>query len=289
MAKRRISTAGAGDGLASAAAAGRLLAGIDFTCNPSRRKSITVATGRLDGLTLRVGAVECLPTLDAFSAWLDRHGPWLGAFDFPFGLPRAFVESLGLGESCAQVIAAVHARWPTRMAWRAAIDGWGNGQPAGRRLLHRRTDREGGVASTSPMQTRYVPVGLMYYEGVARLVDAGVAMPGLHSGDDSRMALEGYPRRLAHALIGQRSYKNRDLPDRTQSRAAIVAALEAGPACAGFAVALDEHLRASVIGDASGDRLDAVLCLVQAGVASRRPGYGRPAGADPVEGWIATS
>ena len=34
------------------------------------------------------------------------------------------------------------------------------------------------------MQTRYVPVGLMYYEGVARLIDAGVTLPGArHAGD----------------------------------------------------------------------------------------------------------
>ena len=30
-----------------------LLAGIDFSCNPSRKKPITVATGRLDGIAPR--------------------------------------------------------------------------------------------------------------------------------------------------------------------------------------------------------------------------------------------
>ena len=39
----------------------------------------------------------------------------------------------------------------------------------------------------------------------------------------------------------------------------------------------------------SGDRLDAVLCLVQAAVASRLEHYGLPDDIDPVEGWIAAT
>jgi hypothetical protein len=209
------------------------------------------------------------------------------ALDFPFGLPRAFVEANGLGASCAEVIATVHARCPTRMAWRAMIDVWGNTRPAGERLPHRRTDGAAGVRSTSPLQTRYVPVGLMYYEGVARLVRAGVTMPGLHEGDPARIALEGYPRRLAHALIERRSYKNQDLADRAAAREAIVGALESGSARRGPILQLDAAMRRSLITDASGDRLDAVLCLVQAARASGRPDFGLPGDVDPVEGWIA--
>jgi hypothetical protein len=176
------------------------------------------------------------------------------------------------------------------MAWRAFIDGWGNSQPAGARLLHRRTDTASAVASTSPMQTRYVPVGLMYYEGVGRLIEAGVTVPGLrHDGDPARVALEAYPRRLAHALVARRSYKNGDEDDRRAMREAIVAGLEAGIDRFGFALACEAGLRASLIADASGDRLDAVLCLVQVAAASRRPGYGLPPDIDPIEGWIASS
>jgi hypothetical protein len=263
------------------------LAGSDFTCSPSRRKPVTLALGEREGGRLRVVALEGFARLDAFEAWLATPGPWLGAFDFPFGLPRPFVEANGLGASCAEVIATVHARCPTRMTWRALIDAWGNGRPAGAKLLHRRTDRASEVASTSPLQTRYVPVGLMYYEGVARLIRAGVSMPGLHAGDAGRIALEGYPRRLAHALVGRRSYKNHDLPDRAAAREAIVCGLEGGAAGEGTALRLDAALRRSLVADASGDRLDAVLCLVQAACASRRTGFGLPEDIDPVEGWIA--
>ena len=158
---------------------------------------------------------------------------------------------------------------------------------AGTRLLHRRTDRASPVASTSPLQTRYVPVGLMYYEGVAHLIASGVAVAGLHAGDPDRVALEGYPRRLAHAVVARRSYKNGDDADRRAARDEIVVALEQGEARFGFAVAIDAVARASLIDDAGGDRLDAVLCLVQAAAASRRPRFGLPADVDPVEGWIA--
>jgi hypothetical protein len=116
-----------------------------------------------------------------------------------------------------------------------------------------------------------------------------VTVPGLrHGGDPARVALEAYPRRLAHALVARRSYKNGDEDDRRAMREAIVAGLEAGIDRFGFALACEAGLRASLIADASGDRLDAVLCLVQVAAASRRPGYGLPPDIDPVEGWIAS-
>ncbi len=266
-----------------------LLAGIDFSSSPSRRKPITVATGRLvdGGAVLRVEGLAELVTLDAFAAWLQTPGPWLGAFDFPFGLPRRFVDANALGSTAAEVIAEVHRRAPTRMAWRALIDAWGNTQPAGARLLHRRTDVASPVGSTSPLQTRYVPVGLMYYEGVARLVASGVSMPGLHAGDDGRIALEGYPRRSAHAIVGRRSYKNGDDDERREARAVIVAALATGVALMPpLDSSVDRALRKSLVADGSGDRLDAVLCLMQAAVASGLDRYGLSEQIDPVEGWI---
>ena len=264
------------------------LLGVDFSCNPSRKKPITVARGRVAGRRLAVAAVDALPTLAAFEELLRTPGPWLGGFDLPFGLPRAFVDAHAFGSTGAEVIVAVRDRCTTRMAWRAFIDAWGNTKPRGARLLHRRTDAASPVVSTSPMQTRYVPVGLMYYEGVSRLVDAGVTIPALgHAGDPDRVALEAYPRRLAHAIVARRSYKNGDDADRRAARGAIVAALEAGSDRFGFALACGPKLRAALVDDASGDRLDAVLCLAQAAIASRRDRYGVPEDVDPVEGWIA--
>lgn len=266
-----------------------LLLGVDFTCAPGPRKPITVARGELDRGVLRLHGVSALTTLPAFEALLQEPGPWIGAFDFPFGLPSAFVQAQGLGTTTAGVMAALQRRCPTRMAFRACVDAWGNGRPAGQRLLHRACDTAmPGVTSTSPLQTRYVPVGFMYYEGLSRLLAAGVGLPGLHAGDPARQAIEGYPGLLAHELVGARSYKNRDADDRLIARKDIVERLEQGRTRLGLRVRMSHAQREALVADAGGDRLDALLCLVQAAWASTQPGLGLPAGMDAVEGWIAT-
>lgn len=265
------------------------LLGIDFTCAPSRRKPITVARGHLSGAVLRLERLDALPLLADFEALLLQPGPWLGGFDFPFGLPRGFVDALGLGDSAAAVSAELHRRCATRMDFRALVDAWGNVQAKGKRLLHRATDGAmPGVSSTSPLQTRYVPVGFMYFEGLSRLLAAGVSIPRLHVGDAQRQAIESYPGLLANELVGRRSYKNSPETDRLIARKDIVDALEQGRTRLGLRLKLSHAQRESLIDDASGDRLDAALCLVQAGWASTRPDAGLPASMDAVEGWIAT-
>ncbi len=271
--------------------------GVDFTCAPSRRKAITVARGRWADATavkaqgpLIVTTLSSLTTLPDFEALLQTPGPWLGAFDFPFGLPRAFVQANGLGADVDAVIKQVHARCPNRMAMRAWIDAWGGTQPAGQRLLHRATDRtRRGVSSTSPLQTRYVPVAWMYFEGVQRLVQADLRLPGMRVGRDDAVALEGYPGLLAHELMGKRSYKNTDDADRRQARGDILDHLQRGSGRLQVSVKLTPKMRANLQADPSGDLLDAVLCLVQAAWASRQPNFGLPHDVDPVEGWIATA
>ena len=296
MSARRATAA---DAAAAAAASGggalaaRLL-GVDFSCAPSRRKPITVARGRLAGAVLRLDGLDALPTLAGFDTLLAEPGPWLGAFDFPFGLPRVFVDAQRLGDSTAAVITELQRRCPTRMAFRALVDAWGNARPAGQRLIHRTTDGAmPGISSTSPLQTRYVPVGFMYYEGLSRLLRAGVTLPRLHEGrpgcDPQRVALEAYPGLLAHELVGRRSYKNSAEPDRLITRKDIVDRLEQGRTRLGLRLKLTHAQREALVDDASGDRLDAALCLVQAAWAALQPGHGLPAAVDPVEGWITSA
>lgn len=267
------------------------LLGVDFTSAPSRTKPITVARGSLAGAgVLRLQGLDELGTLGAFEDLLQAPGPWLGAFDFPFGLPRAFVQAHALGEDTRAVITALRGRCASRLAFRALVDAWGNGRPAGQRLVHRATDTAlPGLRSTSPLQTRYVPVGFMYFEGLWRLVRAGVTLPGLHAGDAQRQAVEGYPGLLAHELVGTRSYKNAASPDRLIARKDIVEALEQGRTRLGLRVKMSHAQREHLVDDASGDRLDALLCLVQAAWASQRPRCGVPEAVDPVEGWIVTA
>jgi hypothetical protein len=44
-----------------------------------------------------------------------------------------------------------------------------------------------------------------------------------------------------------------------------------------------------LIDDASGDALDAVLCLMQAAWACEQPDFGLPPQLDPLEGWIVSA
>jgi Protein of unknown function (DUF429) len=262
------------------------LLGIDFTSAPSRRKPITVARGTLVGQRLAVQRIDRLNDHAAFEALLREPGPWLGGFDFPFGLPREFVDSLALGSDAESVMSALQKRCAGRMALRALVDSWGNGRPAGQRLIHRRTDRAAAVSSTSPLQTRYVPVGFMYYEGMSRLLASGAHLPSLREGDAGRVALEAYPGRLAFELIGRRSYKNGDDDERLIARKDVLHALALGPPRLGLRVALRAAQHDEILADAQGDLIDALLCLVQAAWASTRPDWGMPRDVDPVEGWI---
>jgi hypothetical protein len=263
------------------------LFGVDFSSAPGPRKPIVVAQGQRLGAVVRLQGLQFLSTLAGFETWLQTPGPWLAGFDLPLGLPRGFVDSLGLGSTSAEVCAQVHQRCATRMDFRRLVDAWGNTQPAGQRLLHRATDRLlAGVSSTSPLQTRYVPVGFMYFEGYARILASGADVPGLHRGDTQRRALEAYPGALAHALIGKRSYKNDASTERLLARKDMLEALEQGRSSLGLRLKLTPAQAGVLVADASGDALDAVLCLLQAAWAQGQDRLGLPAQMDVVEGWI---
>jgi hypothetical protein len=137
------------------------------------------------------------------------------------------------------------------------------------------------------------PVAYMLHAGVPLLMDAGLHLPGLHAGDASRVALEGYPGLLARELLGARSYKSdakaKQTPDRLIARIDLVDALDQGRTRLALRLKLSHAQREDLIADASGDRLDAVLCLMQAAWASGRPRHGLPAEIDPLEGWIVSA
>jgi hypothetical protein len=265
----------------------RALFGVDFTSAPSRRKPITAAHGFLEDTTVRLDRLEYLTGWPAFEALLLQPGPWLGAFDFPFGLPREGVQALGWPEDWCGLVD--HCQALGKPAFRASLDADRVARPAGARYPHRATDRP--ARSHSPFKLVNPPVGLMFLEGAPRLLAAGVLIPGLCEGDAGRIALEAYPGLLARA-VERASYKSderrKQTPEREAARHRILAALLAGDHPLALRLECDVPTRERLVADASGDSLDAVLALVQAAWAWQRRAqhFGLPETMDPVEGWI---
>ena len=277
-----------------------MLVGCDFSSSPCRRKPIVLALGRSDGVRVQLLALERIETLPAFAQWLAQPRPWVGGFDLPFGLPRELVQTLRWPtdwRACMQ-----HYRSLTREQIREAFAGFCDARPVGGKFAHRATD---GPAGSSPsMKWVNPPVAYMLHAGVPLLLEAGVWLPGLMPPGEGaaegvqRVALEAYPGLLAREVLQRRSYKSDDrakqTPERLIARKDLVNALEMGQTRLGLRLKLSHALRDALVQDASGDSLDATLCLLQAAWAQREHVqgdalYGLPPGLDALEGWIVTA
>jgi len=98
---------------------------------------------------------------------------------------------------------------------------------------------------------------------------------------------------LARELIGPRSYKSDDArkhtDERLLARLAIVDALLGGRTRLQLRLRLQSAQHAALLDDASGDALDAVLCLMQAAWSTLQLQHGLPPHVDPLEGWIVSA
>jgi hypothetical protein len=268
---------------------GRALAGVDFSSAPRRGKPIVWAWGRWQrpGL-LRLERFEADTSLAGFAQSLQRPGPWLAAFDLPFGLPRELVRTLGWATDWAGCM--THYAGLSRNAIVETFAAFCDARPVGGKFAHRACD---GPAGSSPsMKWVNPPVAFMLHAGVPALRAAGVDMPGLAAGDPGRVALEGYPGLVARALIERRSYKSdtktQQTTERLIARKDLVDALEQGR-WRGLRLKLTHGQRDELVADAQGDKLDAALCLLLAGWADIQPGYGMPGDVDALEGWIVAA
>lgn len=273
-----------------------MLLGCDFSSSPSKRKPIVLAWGSAHKGRVQLQRLERLETLDAFSDFLARPDAWIGGFDLPFGLPRELVHSLGWPlqwEACMRHYASLERR-----TIRDCFAAFCNARPAGSKFAHRATDRPAG--SSPSMKWVNPPVAYMLHAGLPRLLDAGVYMPGLQSDDmaGAKVALEAYPGMLAREVVGQRSYKSddraRQTPERLIARKDLLTALELGRTRLGLRLKLSQAQHEALVEDASGDSLDATLCLLQAAWAQQRhlegaPRYGLPNDMDALEGWIVSA
>lgn len=267
------------------------LYGVDFTSRPTPRKPITVCEGYVAGVgVLEIFAIHRLRDFPAFEHFLQTPGPWLAAFDFPFGLPRELVMQLGWPAAWPALIR--HYAGFSRAELRTTFRQFCNGRPTGQKFAHRAADL---LARSSPsMKWVNPPVAYMLQEGAARLLAAGVHLPGLHAGDTARIALEGYPALVARAVIGNASYKSdekaRQTAERRINRVRILGALLQGIHPLGIRLQCPPDLLVEMQEDGSADLLDATLCAIQAAWAATRKDahFGLPEAIDPLEGWIVS-
>lgn len=266
------------------------LVGCDFSSTPTKSKPIVLAFGSLRGDAVVLQRLERVQSLAAFGDWLKAPGDWVGGFDFPFGLPRELVEHLGWPLTWRECIA--HYASLTRAQIRETFAAFCDARPVGGKFAHRAFDKRAG--SSPSMKWVNPPVAYMLHAALPLLIDAGVHMPGLHDGDKRRVALEAYPGLLARELIERRSYKSdekaKHTTERLIARKDLLTRLENGQTRLALRLKLTHAQRDALVHDASGDSLDAVLCLVQAAWAAREgpPSWGLPADLDPLEGWIVS-
>ncbi len=285
--------------------------GLDFTSAPTsnrsqavRRKRLTLVSAQLDSQVLTVENLQDLngPTVGDYSnfeRWLQTSGPWIAGIDFPFAQPAALIAALGWPTTSWSSYVA-HVRRLGKAAFEAQIIGYRGSKPPGRKHLRRPVDV--WARSISPMMLHGVPVGKMFFQGAPRLLDSPASIPGLRPvKGETRTIVEAYPGLVARRWLGASSYKNDDLkrddPAKRSARQDLIRAIAGdptvpGPSIAsvyGFTVTMTEVSAASCIQDPTGDRLDSILCAIQAAWAftQKAENHGMPAEADPLEGWIA--
>ena len=275
-----------------------MLVGCDFSSSPSKRKPIVIALGSLKQGRVQLQELLRFETLDAWAQWIAKPADWVGGFDLPFGLPRELVETLKWPTdwlACMGHYASL-SRDDIRQQFKVFCDA----RPVGHKFAHRQTD---GPAGSSPsMKWVNPPVAFMMHAGVPRLIAAGVTLPGMYAPPPvtsgfKRIGLEAYPGLLARELIGNQSYKSDDkakqTPERLIARKQLLQALEVGQTRLGLRLKLTHAQHDSLVADASGDCLDAVLCMVQAAWAFAQHSvghgcYGLPL-FDSLEGWIVSA
>lgn len=262
--------------------------GVDFTSRPTRAKPITCLRCSLSGDALRAEQLEKFSTFAEFEEMLNAPGPWLAGIDFPFGQSRRFIETIGWPQTWVGYVA--HAKSLGREGFRETLVSYCAKRLPGDKEHKRETDLAAG--SISPQKLYGVPVGLMFFEGAPRLIEADVSIPHVRSGDPVRIVVEAYPGVLARRLLGKRrgyksDTKRKQTADQGVARHLMLDRILEGA----LADTIDFSIRAprGLADDPTGDQLDALLCAIQGAWAwsQRHAGYGAAEPVDSLEGWIA--
>jgi hypothetical protein len=264
--------------------------GIDFTSAPGRKKAITYTQCELTAGRLSLKGLGDLTSFAEFERFLDELDPCVAGMDFPFGQPRKFIENAGWPRSWEGYTHQVAGM--NKSEFVGFLETYCQGRDQGDKHHLRSTDKI--AKSRSPMMLYRVPVGRMFFEGAPRLLKAGVCVRPCCVSDDPRVVVEAYPALIARRWIGSRSYKTDTEKLQTTlqhaAREEILEGLRSKQTNMefGFDVRIEKEAARVMIHDYSGDRLDALMCAVQASWAysQRERNFGIPASCDPLEGWI---
>ncbi len=263
--------------------------GLDVTSRPRFRKPITCAECDFNGKHLRLQAVNLLPALDEFEAFLQTPGPWVAGLDFPFGQPRKLVEDLGWHAEWEGYVERVSRMTPHE--FQLALRAYWAPRAPGDKFHFRRADKM--ARACSPMMLDYTPVGKMFHALAPSLLRSGVSVIPCRPNGSDRVVVEAYPGVLARKYIAM-PYKSetRKKQDeaRLLAREQLLAAAES-PELAkeyGFSSSCGAF-KHPLVKDPTGDTLDAFLCAIQAAWAYtlRHQDYGMPKNCDSLEGCIA--
>jgi len=264
--------------------------GLDFTSAPRREKPITCVGATLIERVLHVESLIVFECFDTFENFLGSPGPWIAGMDFPFGQSKKLRQNLGWPEDWAEIARHVGALSLTE--FEALLTEYRQAREPGDKHHRRETDLL--AHSQSPMTLYGVPVGKMFYKGVPLLERSRVNVIPCRPLNKDRCVVEAYPALVARRYIEKSKYKSDDrrhqTSEREDTRRRLLEILQ-GPRLEeefGLALDLPAGLTDEFIADASGDRLDGLLCSIQAAWSwhQRDQNFGIPTGIDPIEGWI---
>ncbi len=259
--------------------------GLDFTSAPTQRKPITCAAANLANDLLKINSLTSFSDFAAFETFLRQPGPWLAGLDFPFGQPRQLVQYLGWPDTWEGYVQEV-ARLG-KSGFGQILATYRRSHPRGEKQPLRATDDK--AKSRSPMMWSGVPVGRMFFKGAPRLLESGVNIQPCRPNADTRMVIEAYPALVAHRWAG--SYKSDTKKKQTHAHEAARRAIVEGvrseqlQANYGFSLELSDTITEDLVQEPTGDRLDAVLCAIQAAWAYRH-NFVVPTACHSLEGWI---
>jgi hypothetical protein len=274
--------------------------GVDFTSVPRSGKPIVAIDCWLEHGKLIYQQINEYFDWQGFEALLAQPGQWVAGMDFPLGMPRRLIEALEWGASWQEYVELIAGL--NRVEFVARLDHYRRNQPPGDKEHRRKADLLAGAIS--PMKLYVVPVGKMFYEGVRRLWRSGIYIPPLNCDfeqlpsnnnkipDKHRVALETYPALAVRRWIGRTSYKQDNRKKQTEAmqlaRVDVMQRLRSPDLVDiyGIRLVIADQAAAEIVADGSGDRLDALICAVQAAWAARQPNYGIPVDCDRLEGWI---